>query len=345
MNHQQANSNSLSHHQQQNQQMACIKRPQHNAKLASALNSMLASGSLVDVTIYCDDGQVNAHKLVLAASSTYFRSLFTRVTNTFHYPIIVLREMPVNDLKTIIHFIYYGEVSVPQNHVDSLMRCANYLQIDGMASSANSLNALLATSSSLPLLSHTTKASQQYPPGLQNPYSLNSSSNQRTLMELQNGGTKQRQQGGSNRRATPTSRRRRGQDTQDMNSHLSMTAQNNYQINNLSFSRSLGTSDMNDDLRLYGQAGSSSFLSNQSTSSEPKPGRRGDPNKVKFECPTCHKFFTHGFTLKRHMKLHSQRSVVYCDTCSKTYSCRDSFLRHKKSSGHMQQAISIPSID
>lgn len=263
--------------QQQQQPMAVIKRAQHNIKLANVLNNMLQCGSLVDVTIYCDDGQVNAHKLVLAASSAYFRNLFSRMTNAFHYPIIVLREMAVNDLKTIIQFIYHGEVNVPQNRVDSLMRCANYLQIDGMASSANSLNAILASSSSM---SHHLLSAH-------NPQISANTNNMNT---------------------TPLNKIHPPQYPQ--------------QANNCKPSRGHGSRSANTN---------SSNNNNNNNSTDNNNG------KPKHTCPVCLKTFTHGFTLKRHMKLHSQgRCAIYCDVCSKSYSCKDSFMRHKKSSGHLQ---------
>lgn len=256
-------------------------------KLANVLNNMLQCGSLVDVTIYCDDGQVNAHKLVLAASSTYFRNLFSRMTNAFHYPIIVLREMPVNDLKTIIQFIYHGEVNVPQNRVDSLMRCANYLQIDGMASSANSLNAILASSSTM---SHQAILTAH--PG---PISATNTINITTTQSLS--------------KIHPQ--------------YPPMTATNCKQSSRGHSSRSHSNNNNNN---------------NHSTSSN-TTDHSSNTSKPKHTCPVCLKTFTHGFTLKRHMKLHSQsRLTIYCDVCSKSYSCKDSFLRHKKSSGHLQHA-------
>lgn len=247
--------------------MAVIKRPQHNVKLANVLNNMLQCGSLVDVTIYCDDGQVNAHKLVLAASSTYFRNLFSRMTNAFHYPIIVLREMPVNDLKSIIQYIYHGEVHVPIDRVDSFRRYADYLQIDGVESS---VNAILASSSNMSTSHHAL---------------LTAHSAGGTISAINTN--------------TPSSNCKpsRGHSSRSNNNHM-----NNNIINN-----------------------------NNTNSSN------NNNNKAKHACPICLKGFTHGFTLKRHMKLHSQsRLSIYCDVCSKSYSCKDSYLRHKKSSGHLQ---------
>lgn len=283
------NNNSLSQHQTQ-QQMAIIKRPQHNMKLANVLHNMLQCGSLVDVTIYCDDGQVNAHKLVLAASSTYFRNLFSRMTNAFHYPIIVLREMHVNDLKTIIQFIYHGEVNVPQNRVDSLMRCANYLEIDGMSSSANSLNAILASSSS-----------------------TSSSMSHHSLLTAHSSGP--------------------------------VSATNS--INHININSTLPLNSKlhpqyppaNNNCKQSSRGHGSRTNNNINTNANSSNSSHDNSTKPKHTCLVCQKTFTHGFTLKRHMKLHSQsRPPIFCDVCSKSYSCKDSYLRHKKSSGHINHA-------
>lgn len=265
--------------------MAIFKRQQHNIKLANVLNQMLQCGSLVDVTIYCDDGQVNAHKLVLAASSTYFRNLFSRMNNAFHYPIILLREMPVNDLKTIIQFIYNGEVNVPHNRVDSLMRCANYLSIDGMASSANSLNAILASSSTSSLSSHPALLTAHSGPNSNTIDNTTSTHLNKIHPQYSASQANCKQSRGHSSRSN----------------HTSSSNSNHHNLN---------TTD-------------------NSTNS----------NKPKHTCQICLKTFTHGFTLKRHQKLHSQnRITISCDVCSKSYSCKDSFLRHKKSSGHIQHA-------
>lgn len=292
-------------------------------KVAQVLNSMLQCGSLVDVTIYCDDGQVNAHKIVLAASSTYFRNLFGRMANAFQYPIIVLREMPVDDLKIILQFIYNGEVNVPQNRVDSLMRCANYLQIDGMASSANSLNAILASSSNMstsavsshhqPLLSATAhplgstlSASAVTATTGTNSISLNS--NHAIMSKL-------------HPQYPPAL-------SANQPIASSVNSKPRRRNNNNSSSSHNNTNNNNNSLMLNNALGSGGSDHHHSNTGKPR-----------HTCHVCLKTFTHGFTLKRHMELHSNsRTTIFCEVCSKSYSCRDSFLRHKKSSGHMQHA-------
>lgn len=290
--------------QQQQQQMAIFKRPQHNVKLATILNNMLQCGSLVDVTIYCDDGQVNAHKLVLAASSAYFRNLFSRMTNAFHYPIIVLREMQIIDLKTIIQFIYNGEVNVPQNRVDSLMRCANYLEIDGMSSSANSLNAILASSSAMSL--HSSQGSAGILTSTSNLHSTTASALGIGI----------------------------GSSMNSNNIKLQSTT-TQYPPTTTSYTKQKGHGSRSSAAAAAAAAAAATNNNHGSSTSDNSTTNA----KPKHTCLVCQKTFTHGFTLKRHMKLHSQsRPPIFCDVCSKSYSCKDSYLRHKKSSGHINHA-------
>lgn len=259
-------------------QTILVKRPQHNLRLGNSLMKLLEAQIATDVSLFCDDGQISAHRLVLAANSSYFRNLFSRMNNAFHYPNIVLREMSVNDLKTIIQFIYHGEVSVPQDRVTSLMKCADYLQIDGMASSANSLNAVLASSS---MSHHALLTAHGTAP-------ISATTN--TI---------------STYATTPSINKAHPQ----------------YLPANCKPSRG------------------HSSRSNHASSNNSNNTTSDNSNKPKHTCPVCLKTFTHGFTLKRHMKLHSSnRNTITCDACSKTYSCKDSFLRHKKSSGHLQHS-------
>lgn len=76
---------------------------------------------MVDCTLSCAGGTIKAHKVVLAACSPYFTSLFTSFTNPYQYPVIILKDMPFADLKAIIEFMYRGEVTVPQSTLPSVL--------------------------------------------------------------------------------------------------------------------------------------------------------------------------------------------------------------------------------
>ena len=60
-----------------------------------------------DVTLACEDGkQVEAHKVILAASSPFFKDILKR--NKHPHPLIYMRGLKSEDLLAIIDFLYFG---------------------------------------------------------------------------------------------------------------------------------------------------------------------------------------------------------------------------------------------
>lgn len=99
--------------------------------LSSAFAQMYKDGTLVDVTLSCGDQQIHAHRLVLSAGSTYFRNMFEKPSNPFHYPYVNLDHIYIEDLKLILEFMYKGEVVIPQDRLDTVLRSATSLEVDG----------------------------------------------------------------------------------------------------------------------------------------------------------------------------------------------------------------------
>lgn len=134
-----ATTNQSSGDQQQNQSFVCVKRP--DASLTSVFREMYSSERLVDVTLCCSNGQLQAHKVVLAACSPYFCGLFDKLANPFHYPVVVIKDMQIEDLRLVVDFMYRGQITIDQDRLSSLVKCAENLQITGLSS----LDALITT--------------------------------------------------------------------------------------------------------------------------------------------------------------------------------------------------------
>ena len=84
-----------------------------------------------DVTLACEDGQqIDAHKVILAASSPVFRNLLRR--NKLPNPIIFMRGVRSEDLEAIIDFIYRGEANVLQENLNSFLAFAQELKLEGL---------------------------------------------------------------------------------------------------------------------------------------------------------------------------------------------------------------------
>ena len=89
-----------------------------------------------DVTLACEDGEeVEAHKVILAASSPFFQNLLRR--NKHPHPLIYMRGVKSDDLLAIVDFLYCGEANVYQENLESFLAIAEELQLKGLVGKAN----------------------------------------------------------------------------------------------------------------------------------------------------------------------------------------------------------------
>ena len=96
-----------------------------------AFRNLREDPDFADVTLACEDGeQVEAHKVILAASSPFFQSLLGRIKHP--HPLIYMRGMKSEDLLAIVDFIYCGEANVIQENLDSFFAIAEELQLKGL---------------------------------------------------------------------------------------------------------------------------------------------------------------------------------------------------------------------
>lgn len=112
-------------------QQFCLRWNNHQPNFISVFTNLLSSESLVDVTLAAEGKQLHAHKVVLSACSTYFQALFT--SNPCQHPIVILKDIKYNDLKTMVDFMYYGEVNVSQDQLPAILKTAETLKVKGLA--------------------------------------------------------------------------------------------------------------------------------------------------------------------------------------------------------------------
>ena len=87
---------------------------------------------LHDVTLVSDDhNKVAAHKLVLSASSEYFRDIFKNNQDR-SYLLLCLDGINSEDLKNIMDYIYDGEVQIYQENIDRFLAVAQKLKLEGL---------------------------------------------------------------------------------------------------------------------------------------------------------------------------------------------------------------------
>ena len=84
-----------------------------------------------DVTLACEDGQqIEAHKVILAASSPFFQNLLKR--NKHPHPLLYMKGIKSENLLAIVDFLYCGEANVCQENLDSFLAVAEELKLKGL---------------------------------------------------------------------------------------------------------------------------------------------------------------------------------------------------------------------
>ena len=116
----------------------CLQWNDFQDNVKSAFGNLRESTDFADVTLACEDGhQIEAHKVVLAASSPFFQTILKR--NKHSHPLIYMRGMKSVDLVAMVDFLYFGEANVYQENLDSFLAIAEELQLKGLQGS-NDLN-------------------------------------------------------------------------------------------------------------------------------------------------------------------------------------------------------------
>ena len=86
---------------------------------------------LHDVTLVSDDfKQIPAHKLVLSASSEYFKTILQQTKQS--QPLICLDGVNSEDLKNVLDYVYDGEVKIHQEDLDRFLSLAQRLKLEGL---------------------------------------------------------------------------------------------------------------------------------------------------------------------------------------------------------------------
>ena len=103
----------------------------HNSRLIHTFGDLYRNNVLTDVTLVCDDRyRVEAHRIVLCASSSLFRDFITM--NSQSHPLIYLKGVRRHDLVSIMQYLYEGEANVKQEEVPALLQVAKDLEIAGL---------------------------------------------------------------------------------------------------------------------------------------------------------------------------------------------------------------------
>ena len=109
----------------------CLKWNDFHSNVSKSFGIFRNEDYLHDVTLISDDQhQVTAHKLVLSASSEYFRNIFKN--NKHPNPLLCLDGLSSTDLDNILDYIYNGEIQIYQDYLDRFLTIAQRFKLEGL---------------------------------------------------------------------------------------------------------------------------------------------------------------------------------------------------------------------
>jgi len=108
----------------------CLRWNDFESNVSTAFRDLREEKDFFDVTLACDDSQVEAHKVILAACSPFFRNVLKR--NPHQHPLLYLKGVKYKELVCVLNFMYQGEVNVAQEELNSFLAVAEDLRVKGL---------------------------------------------------------------------------------------------------------------------------------------------------------------------------------------------------------------------
>jgi len=108
----------------------CLRWNDFESNISVAFRELREDKDFFDVTLACDDDQIQAHKVILSACSPFFRQILKR--NRHEHPLLYLKGVKYVDLMSVLNFMYHGEVNVAQDELNSFLAIAEDLKVKGL---------------------------------------------------------------------------------------------------------------------------------------------------------------------------------------------------------------------
>jgi len=117
----------------------CLRWNDFETNISVAFRELREEKDFFDVTLACDDSQIQAHKVILSACSPFFRNVLRR--NPHQHPLLYLKGVKYKELLSVLNFMYMGEVNVAQEELNSFLAVAEDLRVKGLTQNNSSSDA------------------------------------------------------------------------------------------------------------------------------------------------------------------------------------------------------------
>jgi len=113
-----------------NSEKFCLRWNDFETNISTAFRELREEKDFFDVTLACDDSQIQAHKVILSACSPFFRNVLRR--NPHQHPLLYLKGVKYKELLSVLNFMYQGEVNVAQEELNTFLAVAEDLRVKGL---------------------------------------------------------------------------------------------------------------------------------------------------------------------------------------------------------------------
>ena len=113
----------------------CLRWNDFESNISVAFRELRDDKDFFDVTLACEDEQIQAHKVILSACSPFFRQILRR--NAHQHPLLYLKGVKYTDVQSVLNFMYHGEVNVAQEDLNSFLAVAEELRVKGLTQGPN----------------------------------------------------------------------------------------------------------------------------------------------------------------------------------------------------------------
>ena len=111
----------------------CLQWNDFKENITTSFRDLRGDKEFTDVTLACEDHQIEAHRVVLASGSQFFKRIFTRYGSS-PKTLVLLRGVKKTQMMSILDFLYCGEASVLEDDLEDFLFIANDLGLQGLSS-------------------------------------------------------------------------------------------------------------------------------------------------------------------------------------------------------------------
>eukprot|EP00092_Neocalanus_flemingeri_P061996 GFUD01074719.1.p1 GENE.GFUD01074719.1~~GFUD01074719.1.p1 ORF type:complete len:264 (+),score=71.13 GFUD01074719.1:55-792(+) len=108
----------------------CLRWNDFETNISDAFRELREDKDFFDVTLACDDNQIEAHKIILSACSGFFKTILKR--NPHAHPLLYLKGVKTQNLRSLLDFMYLGKTNVAQDQVETFLTLGEELGVKGL---------------------------------------------------------------------------------------------------------------------------------------------------------------------------------------------------------------------